>query len=252
MANLREVTQENHGSPETAEQITSPEKENDNKILPFSNVSHSKESAYAFTALYVKNAERRHSLGMPVDKGLIDLIARFFFVRDITFDECHEKLTLSEDKKHITGKSSCSAYCAFTKLMNNDGKSVYRWGLRMDKLIDCYRSVGIVTEEDRKGWQSKSFAHWMKPGSNGYDDDLGLYFSGFVKKWAVGEVITVELDYGKSTVTLHRIPKDSPKTLFRTCKIESDKSYYFGLLLCTSPSNAVSVVDLDDDGNVLK
>ena len=76
----RQLGQEDRRSSKTVEQIEPPENENDDKILPFSNVCSTKENAYAFTALYVNNAERRYTFGMPIDDGLIDLIARFFFV----------------------------------------------------------------------------------------------------------------------------------------------------------------------------
>merc|ERR1712098_582140 len=111
--------------------------------------------------------------------------------------------------------------------------------------IDCYRSVGVITEKDREGFEDRSYAHWMKESSTGYDDN-GLYFSGFIQKWALGETIVVELDYGKKTMSIHRIPKDSPKTLYGTVEIESSESYYFGLLLCTSPQNQVTIVELDE------
>ena len=153
------------------------------------------------------------------------------------FEEVNPKLKLSADKRQISGTKGCAAYSAFTKKMVNDGKSVYKWAVRMDNVIDCYRSIGVITEKDRVGWRDHNYAHWMKSGSS--NDNGSSYYNGFVRKWKIGEIVVVELNYAQRTVTFYW---DEGLEL-KTEKIE-DESYYFGLLLCGSPSMKASVVDV--------
>merc|ERR1711879_459839 len=73
-----------------------------------------------------------------------------------------------------------------------------------------YRSVGVITEQDREGWGGSHFAHWMKKGSTANDNGK-LYFQGHRNNWQIGEIITVELDYGNGTMAIYRTPSDTSK-----------------------------------------
>ena len=206
---------------------------------------YAKYAAFRLVRAYVLNAEKMMKLSMNVDKGIVDLIAAYFWIPLFRFNECHKSLTLSDDDFRICGTTGCSAYCAFTIKLENDGHSVYYWGLQNEDYVDCYRSVGVITDDQRSGWKDRTYSNWIRPRPDPLDyrdaNYNDFHFDGFKQKWNK-ETIIVKLDYGQRTVSFYRKQKR-----IKTGKIDSKKSYYFALLLCSQKTNKMRIVDVNSD-----
>merc|ERR1712129_392972 len=130
----------------------------------------------------------------------------------------------------------CSAYCAFTKQLVNDKKSIYYWTLCRTVGIDCYRSVGIVKE---KSPMDKRYAHWMDSNDH---QKRKYFFNGFQEKWYDEDTVTLKLDYIENKFVIFKNYKYQ-----RQANIDPNTSYYFALLLCASGSNTIKIIKTEVD-----
>ncbi len=206
--------------------------------------------AHDFVVDFIRNTERSCNVDdrlKQTDGTVAELI--FDFVGSSKFAECHSKLKLDRGDLGIPGMGSCSAYFAFTECMVNDGESIYHWRLRLEHYLNCYRSIGVVTDFEGRGWADRCYDHWLDGGiSEAADDGNTLYFNGFRQNWSIGETIAVTLDYRSGHVIFSRINVNGEEKHFKTRSIQPAQSYYFGLLMCGSSHNSISVMRFNGKG----